>query len=217
MKKLSILLSLGCFIFSVSAWAQPSYLIKIDPVNQTAIDQMRMTGIEIYAKTSNFWLAGASKSDMEILRKAGTAFELLDQEADLGECYLVWSRPNERIEPRLYQIEGRCDVLYAEEYMALVKGNPRKIETLASQGFSIRKIDRKPLPLEPESFLPVLPQYSPLVYDPLIDTIIHKVDPAQLLAWVDDLSGEDTTTIGGEIDTIKTRYSLSPGIFKGAH
>ena len=217
MKKFIVFLSICFFVFFGSAWAQPNYLIKVDQIDQTAVDQIKRTEVEVYAKIADFWLAGASKKDLEFLREEGIAFQILDQDAEIGEYYLVWSKPSEVISTHLQEIKAKSQILVSDQNVAVVKGVPKKIEELASSGFSLEKIHKKPLPLGPKSYiLSYLQSLSP-EYDPLIDSIVNKVDQAQLLSWVDDLTGEDTVLIGGVEDSIKTRYSWSDGVFKAAH
>lgn len=217
MKKLLIFLSVCFFVFSGSAWAQPNYLIRIDRIDQPTIDQIKKTEIEVYAKTANFWIAGASERDLELLSKERITFQILDQEADVGEYYLVWSKPSEKIQPQLSTIKAKSRILAFDEDFAVVKGNPEKIEKLALSGFSLKRIQKKPLPLESKTYIPsYLESLSP-AYDPFIDSIVNRVEQDMLLSWIDDLSGEDTVLIGGFEDSIKTRYSYSDGVFKAAH
>ncbi|MCK4224297.1 MAG: M20/M25/M40 family metallo-hydrolase [candidate division Zixibacteria bacterium] len=217
MKKLLVFLGLCCSVFYVSAWAQPDYLIKIDGINQATMDQIKNTEIEVYAKTADFWVGGAGKEDLEFLTKQRVIFQILDQEADMGEYYLVWTKPSGAIRSQLQKVKDRSRLLFTDEDVAVVGGNPKKIEELASLGFRLRKIHKRPLPLEPKTYIPsYLESLSP-EYDPLIDSIVNKVNPAQLLSWVDELTGEDIVLIGGVEDSIKTRYSWSDGVFKAAY
>jgi photosystem II stability/assembly factor-like uncharacterized protein len=217
MKKFIVFLSIDLFVFYGSAWAQPNYLIKVDQIDQIAVDQIKRTEIEVYAKTADFWVAGASKKDLEFLRERGIAFQTLDQDADIGEYYLVWSKPSEVISTHLQEIKAKSQILVSDQKVAVVKGVPKKIEELTSSGFSLEKIHKKPLPLEPRTDITSYLEFLSPEYDPLIDSIINKVDQAQLLSWVDDLTGEDTVLIGGIEDSIKTRYSWSDGVSKAAH
>jgi photosystem II stability/assembly factor-like uncharacterized protein len=217
MKKLVVFFSICFFVFCGSARAQANYLVRFDQINQPTIDQIKHTTIEVYAKTPDFWIAGASEKDLEFLREKAVAFQILDQDADIGEYYLVWSKPSEAITAHMQKIKAESQVLVSDQNVAVVKGDPKKIEELTSLGFSLTKIHKKPLPLESKTYLPAyLESFSP-EYDPLIDSIVNRVNQAQLLSWVDDLTGEDTVLIGGIEDSIKTRYSWSDGVFKAAH
>ena len=217
MKKFVVLLSICFFVFSGSAWAQPNYLIRIDQINQPTIDQIKHTAIEVYAKTADFWIAGANEKDLELLREEGIAFRILDQDANIGGYYLVWSKPPVTIASHLQEIEAKSQILVSDKNVAVVKGDPRKIEELACLGFSLTKIHKRPLPLESRTHIPEYLESLFPEYDPLVDSIVNKVDQAQLFSWVDDLTGEDTVLIGGIEDSIKTRYSWSDGVFKAAH
>jgi photosystem II stability/assembly factor-like uncharacterized protein len=217
LKKLLVLLALSCFAFSTSAWNHSDYLIKIDGIDQGTVDCIRNSNIQVYTKTGDFWLAGASKEDLESLIKEKRAFKILDQEANIGEHYLIWARPSERIQSRLQEVEAKSHVLFADENVAVVKGKSKRIEELASLGFSLKKIHRKPLPLGSEEHVcRYLESLSP-EYDPLIDSIVSRVDQSQLFSWVDGLTGEEAVLIGGAEDSIKTRYSWSDEIFKAAY
>ncbi|NIN01795.1 MAG: M20/M25/M40 family metallo-hydrolase [candidate division Zixibacteria bacterium] len=216
MNRFAIFCAICLLTFSGSALAQPSYLIRIDQVNKMTIQQIERTEIEVYAKTADFWIAGAHQEDLKFLAKSQISFQVLDQEADIGEHYLVWSKPSEEIKPYVPEIDSVSRILVTEGDMAVVKGNPRKIEELASLGLSLRRIQKQPLPVEPTTYVSSYLESLSRAYDPMIDSIVNRVDQAQLLSWIDDLSGEDTVLIGGIEDSIKTRYSYSEGIFKAA-
>ena len=217
MKKLIIFFSICFFAFYGLVTAKPNHLIRIDQINQPTIDQIKHTAIEVYAKTANFWIAGASEEDLEFLREEAVAFQMLDQDADIGEHYLVWSEPSGTIAVHLQKVKAKSEILASDQNVAVVKGYPRKIEELASSGFGLAKIRKQPLPLESIAYIPAYLESLSPEYDPLIDSIVNKVDQTQLFSWVDDLTGEDTVLIGGIEDSIKTRYSYSDGVFKAAH
>jgi photosystem II stability/assembly factor-like uncharacterized protein len=216
MKKLAIFCGICLLVCSGSALAQPNYLIRIDQTDRMTIEQIEGTEIQVYAKTADFWIAGANQQDLEFLAKNGISFQVLDQEADIADHYLIWSKPSEEIRPYVPGINAVSRILATRGDMAVVKGNPRKIEKLASLGLSLRKIQKRPLPLESKTYIPSYLESLSRAYDPIIDSIVNKVNQAQLLVWIDDLSGEDTVLIGGIEDSIKTRYSYSEGIFKAA-
>lgn len=216
MKKLSILLGICLLLLSAPAWGQSNYLIRIDGINQAVIDQIKGTAIEVYAKASDFWIAGAGKNEIELLKERGIPFQIVDEEAHLGEHYFVLPRPGETIRARLPEIEAKSRILMTELGMALVKGDPRQIEELAASGFALRRIQKEPLPLEPAASIPSYLESLSRVYNPLIDSIVNKVDQDQLLSLIDDFTGEDTVLIGGMEDSIKTRYSWSQDVPKAA-
>jgi photosystem II stability/assembly factor-like uncharacterized protein len=216
LKNLPALLGLCFCLSSLSAWAQPGCLIKIDGINQAKVDQMKNTRIEVYAKTASFWVAGGNREDLLLLTEQRIAFQILDQGPYIGEHYLISAEPPQKISLQLENIRARSQVLFAGEDIALVKGNSKKIEELTSFGLELRKIYLKPLPLESTAPLPFYLQSLSPEHDPLIQRIVNQVDQAQLFSWVDELTGEDAVVIGGVEDSIKTRHSWSEGVFKAA-
>lgn len=217
MKNLLALLGLCCCLLSLSAWAQPGYLIKIDEVNQATVDQIKNTGIEVYAKTAGFWVAGASREDLRLLTRQRMTFQILDEEGVTGEYYLISAEPPEKISLQVEKIKAKSQLLFADEDIAVVKGNPTNIEKLTFSGFGLRKIHLKSLPLQSTAPIPFYLESLSPEHDPLIQRIVNQVDQAQLFSWVDELTGEDAVSIGGVEDSIKTRYSWSDGVFKAAH
>jgi photosystem II stability/assembly factor-like uncharacterized protein len=216
MKKVLILCAISFSMLSGTVWAQPDYLIRIDQIEPSVLDLLKSTKIEVYAKATEFWVAGADQQDLELLTEDGISFQVLDREADIGEHYLIRSEPSEEIGRYVREISAVSRILATEGDLAVVKGRPRKIEELASLGLSLRRIQKRPLPLEPTTYVPSYLEWLSRAYDPMIDSIVSRVDRTQLLSLIDDLSGEDTVSIGGIEDSIKTRYSYSQGIFKAA-
>ena len=192
MKRLVVLFAvLGLFFFSNLAFGQQNYLIKIDVKTQQDIDKIKGTDIKVYAKTQNFFVAEANEENLNWLKTSGISYGVLDEELEVYDYYLVYPRPGQNISSQLQQIKAKSSVLVSEDNVALVKGNPRKIQELASQGFNLKRIQKTPLPLEVNPFTENYLQSLSPVYDPLIDSIIHKVNQAQALSWIDDLSGEN--------------------------
>lgn len=217
MRSLLVFLGLCCCLPPVSAWAEHGCLIKIDGVDQATVDRISNTGIEVYAKTEDFWVAGANAEDLSLLGKQGVAFQILDHEKDIGEYYLITAEPPRKLGSLLESVEARCQLLFADEDIALVKGNSERIEELTSFGSELRKIHLRPLPLKSKHPIPFYLQSLSPEHDPLIQRIVDQVDQAQLFFWADELTGEDTVTIGGVEDSIQTRYSWSDGVFKAAY
>jgi len=217
MKRILPPLIVFLFIFSTLVGAQPNYLIRVDQIDQPTIDKLKSIGTDVYAKLADFWLAGANQKDLELLKREGVSFRILDKEAEVGEFYLIWSKPSEKIIPQLSKIRAEYRVLTADQDVALIKGAPERIEKLATLGYNLRKIQKAPLPFESRTYIPSYLESLLAGYDPLIAEIVNKVDQEKLLTWIDDLSGEDTVTVGGVEDLIKTRYTYTAGVYKAAH
>jgi len=217
LKNLLALIGLCCCLLSVSAQVERDYLVKIDGVNRAILDQVASTGIEVYAKAEGFWVAGANNEDLRLLTEQRIAFQILDQEAGIGEYYLISARPPRQLGLQLEKVKARSRILFDDEGIALVKGNSESIEELTAFGLELRKMRLRPLPLESAPPIPFYLESLSPEHDPLIQGIVDQVDQAQLFSWVDKLTGEDTVTIGGVGDSIKTRYSWSDGVFRAAY
>lgn len=209
-----VLVLLGLLCFAVTVMAEDIFLTKIDIKSQEDVRTLAASGINVYAKTSAFYLAETSKEHRDLLTQRGASFQTLDAEPMPGLYYFVYAKGKEDIEPYLRQIETKADVLTWEDNWALIKGNKFNIEKLPLEGFSIRKIFHQPLPLKTEKETPSL--LEPLIptYHPLVDSMVSKVTTEEIIGWVNHLSGEDTVDIGGSDYRIATRYTYTEGCSK---
>ena len=206
-KALFVLLLLA--LFFAQGVAQESYLIKVSAFTPEKIGILSSSGIKAYAKTADYYLAEATSQNLEYLKSLGISYEILDNEPEYSLYFFVYAKPGEDISKYLTQIKEKATVLEAKGEKAIVKGNPRRIEELTSFGLELRLIKKRPLPLKPEAELPLVSRGKALVYNPLIDEIIQKVTTSELAGWDSSLSGEHPVTIGGNADTLLTRYTYT--------
>ena len=206
------------FVFGLvsSGAAQESFLIKVSAFTPEEINLLSNSGIKAYAKTADYYLAEATSQNLDYLRSSGISFEILDSEPEFALYYFVYAKPGEEISKYLNQIKEKATVLDAKGDKAIVKGHPRRIEELTSLGLELRLIKRKPLPLKSETELPLVSRGKVLAYDPLIAEIIGKVTTSELAGWDSSLSGEHPVTIGGNPDTLLTRYTYTDKCDKAA-
>jgi photosystem II stability/assembly factor-like uncharacterized protein len=197
------------FGFISQGYAQESYLIKVSPVTPEKIKLLSNSGIKVYAKAPNFYLAEASAKDLEFLKDSGLSYKILDTEPGFSLYYFVWAKPGGSISKHLTKIKEKAMILEVQGERALIKGDPRRIEELTASGLSIKLIRKKPLPIKPEEEFPFLVKRRTLAYDPLINEIMQKVTTSELYEWVADLSGEYSVTIGGSADTLITRNTYT--------
>lgn len=192
-----------------SGAAQENFLIKVSAFTPEEIGILSSSGIKAYAKTADFYLAEATSQNLDYLKSSGISYEILDNEPEYSLYFFVYAKPGENISKYLTQIKEKAIVLEAKGERAIIKGHPRRIEELTSLGLSIKLIKKKPLPLVQEKEIPVLLKGKVLAYDPLIDTIINRITMAELAGWDSALSGEHPVTIGGNLDTLLTRYTFT--------
>ena len=128
-----VLILLGLLYFTIPVMAEDMYLTRIDIKSQEDVNTLAISGINVYAKTSIFYLAKTSKEHRDLLTEKGASFQILDAEPMPGMYYFVYAKGNEDIEPYLSQIETKADVLTWENNWALIKGNKFNIEKLPSR------------------------------------------------------------------------------------
>jgi len=210
----SVLVLLAALSFATGVMAQGTFFAKIDITSPEEINTLAKSGIQVYAKTSQFYLGQLNQDDMDALEKQGMGFQVLDDEPMPGLYYFVYARGNEDIEPHLAQIETKAEVLTWEGSWALVKGSKFNIEQLPAMGFSIRKIFHELLPVRVEKETPLAVKAMVPTYHPLVATMVSRVTAEETIGWVSRLSGEETVDIGGSDYVIATRYSYSEGVQK---
>ncbi|MDP3025110.1 MAG: M20/M25/M40 family metallo-hydrolase [candidate division Zixibacteria bacterium] len=208
-KVLSFLVAVILFCFVSQGLAQESFLIKVSAFTPEEIGILSSSGIKAYAKTADFYLAEATSQNLDYLKSSGISYEILDNEPEYSLYFFVYAKPGENISKYLTQIKEKAIVLEAKGERAIIKGHPRRIEELTSFGLELRLIKKKPLPLKPETELPFVSRGKVLAYDPLIAEIIQKVTTSELAGWDSSLSGEHPVTIGGNPDTLLTRYTFT--------
>jgi photosystem II stability/assembly factor-like uncharacterized protein len=215
-KKAILFLFTLFLLFSISKGkAQEGFLIKISSITSEKIEYLRDSGILVYAKTADFYLAEATNQNLDYLKTMGISYKILDDVPEFSLYFFVWARGNKNINEYLDKIREKAILLDAEGQRAIIKGHPKKIEELSSFGLSTKLIKRKPLPLEKTELLPTF-EKAATTFSPIIDTVIQKVTTSELYNWVDSLSGEHPVTIGGSPCTIATRYTYANGNDKAA-
>ena len=202
-----VLLTLVLFVVSESVGQE--ILIKISILGKENIEVLSVSNLKIVAKGGDYFLAQVNQPDLQNLSGQGIVYQVLDENPEPGVYYQIWCRPDEKIDKYAKEIEARALLLDTDGSAGIIRGDPRKIEELTSQGLSLRLIPRTPLLLEPKVLIqiPKLTSFS----SPVVDTIVDRVTSSELTGYVADLSGENSVIIGGSPYTINTRYSYTPG------
>jgi len=208
-KCLLVFVLLTLFGFISQGTAQERFLVKVSPATPEETKLLSGSGVIAYAKTADFYLAEATKENLDYLENLGISYQVLDDEPEFSLYYFVWAKPGEDVSKYLDKIKEKATVLEAEGERAIIKGHPRRIEELTSYGLSLKLIKKRPLPIKPEDELPDLLKVKVPAYDPLIDEIIQQVTTSKLTDYVADLSGENEVLIGGLPETLLTRYTFT--------
>lgn len=208
-KSFVIFLLLGLLSIASQGVAQESFLVKVSPITTEGIKLLAGSGVNVYAKTADYYLAEASSENLEYLENHGISFMVLDDKPDYSLYFFVWTKPGGNISKYLDEIKEKATVLEAGGDRAIVKGHPRRIQDLTSLGLRIKLIRKRPLPLAQETEIPARSKGKVPSYNHIINSIIHKVNTNELYNWVAGLSGEYPVTIGGVLDTLFTRYTFT--------
>lgn len=208
-KVLSFLVTVILFCFVSQGVAQESFLIKVSAFTTEEINLLSSSGVKAYAKTADYYLAEATSQNLDYLKSSGISYEILDNEPEYSLYYFVYAKPGEDISRYLDQIKEKATILEAKGEKVIIKGHPRRIEELTSFGLELRLIKKRALPLKPETQIPLIFRGKGIAYDPLIASIIQKVTTSELAGWDSSLSGEHPVTIGGNADTLLTRYTYT--------
>ncbi|MDW7679277.1 MAG: M28 family peptidase, partial [bacterium] len=152
------------------------------------------SNIDLFYHEDNFWLFEIEKTELKSLDKLGLQYQIIDAAGWSGEYYLL--TPPER-----KALPGPLEVgiqLYSKEDRTIVKISPSEEASLLQSGFKLMKISNTPKPIPPQSPPPL--KLSVEQPDPVILSIIDKVSPDSLRAFVERLQN------------FRTRYTYSDSI-----
>lgn len=142
-----------------------------------------------WSKTEDKIYLGGGARELDWLSNRAISFKPIpfdDEELSLFLCYGDFDRIN--VEPGIIIDEGKGYIL-----------STNSIE----QAIFYRKLQLQIIPfIERE-----LPLNIELVYNPYIDSLIDLVNQDTIVDYLSRLSGALPVTIGGQLDTINTRYS----------
>ncbi|MCK6621651.1 MAG: M28 family peptidase [Calditrichaceae bacterium] len=211
MKKFSaflfvVFLTGGIFLPS-SALSQ--YLIQLSPADLPAADGFPMFWQEIRQEA-----AFAVVPDVEALNRAGIPFQVLDQDVEAGAFYWLESRFRFPLQTEELNALSYCKLLWSDSHTALARAQSGAFLKNLPGGYTVQRIyfrqsRQRPTP---SPAMPVPAQTAGAAS--FIQDILDSVNIAQIYSTVEHLSGEEPYWINGQWDSMMTRYSNSPQIFK---
>lgn len=190
------------------------YLAKVEFKSTDDLQKIINSNFNSFSKGTGFVIGEADLNILGLLKNAGLTYSILDKDPQSHNYYFIWYRGNEPLTKALEWIKSKSRVLFQEDRMFLVEGNPKEIEELPGFQMSLQKLFQKPLVLE----LPSREEkvYKAPAYSPVIANMISKVKTEDILGYVKDLSGERFVIIGGVPDSIPTRYTGTEGNYKAS-
>lgn len=180
------------------------YLIVADPGAQPSLETVTVKWQEV--------LRGqlfAVLPEVQPLTAAGVNLTVLDDDVETGKFYLVEPKGSRALLPAALEALEGCQVLWNDHTTALVRGRLDLPQQAAGQ-FSLRRLWFRPLPPAPENPAPSLPRGAASIIQAIVDSV--SIDRIYLTE--EHLSGETPFLVNGEPDSIMTRYSNSPEIYK---
>src|SRR3989304_7360185 len=148
MKKVVVCLFL--FLFTGLVFARENsisrgerYLAKVEFKSAEDLRIIITSNFNSYSKGESFVLGEAELSTLKELKNEGLTYFILDRNPQLHDYYFVWYRGKESLTKALEWIKSKGRVLYQEERMFLVEGNPKEVEELPSYQMSLQKLSKK--------------------------------------------------------------------------
>lgn len=184
------------------------YLLRVDAGALSSADNLTLMWQESY-NGSAFALAASLRP----LNQAGIAYQILDDDIETGMFYWVELQfPGYLQAEEIRGIAG-CSLLWNDERRALVRAKPAFLEDLPANYFAWRIHFRSAGRLSANERAPRVPDL-PTSPASLIQDILDSVSIAQIYQYERHLSGEEPYWINGQLDSMQTRYSYSPQIYK---
>jgi len=188
-----------------------NYLVKVGIDHQFRLGRLEGTGFRLLAKDLDFVLGEIRGAELDNLRDAGADFEVLDEDPERGNYYLVYPAEGD-LNSKLQLFLKSIRILDVENDVAVVKASPAAAESLTLHGLFIRKVGRETLPFR-SRHTPLLKPVK-VTTNPVIEEIISQVTEFSVANFDSGLSGEFEVSIGGEPYTLLTRYSPTEGCLK---
>jgi hypothetical protein len=144
------------------------------------------------------------------LAKSTWSYEILSSDARAEEYVLAAPRSPEAITAAA----NRYSLLLDDGIRWLLRATPSEVEALAELGFAIQKLSQDPILWQPANG--TLATYAdrrkglePFSPDVRIGDMISRVQPADLLALLRRVSGEEAVVTGGDTYPLATRHTGS--------
>lgn len=208
---LFVLLLAGGIFLPSSVLSQ--YLIQLSPADLSAAEGLPMFWQEIRQQS-----AFAVVPEVGALNRAGIPYQVLDQDVEAGAFYWLESRFRFPLRTEELNALPHCKLLWSDSQTALVRAQSGTFLKNLPGDYTVQRIyfrqNRKQPTLSPAmpADLSVAAQSARAAS--FIQDILDSVSIAQIYATEEHLSGEEPYWINGQLDSMMTRYSNSPQIFK---
>lgn len=208
---LFVLFLTGGIFLPPSALSQ--YLIQLSPADLPAAD-----GLPVFWQETRQEAAFAVLPEVAALNRAGISFQILDGDVEAGAFY--WLESRFRLPLRTEELNAlfHCSLLWSDSQTALVRAQSGAFLKNLPGGYTVQRIYFRQSPRRQSSSsampgdLSVPAQTAGAAS--FIQDILDSVNIGQIYYTMEHLSGEEPYWINGQLDSMMTRYSNSPQIFK---
>ncbi len=161
-------------------------LLQADQVVQARLQVL--TGLRVYHRFPDFFLAGADYKAVAQLNRAGLAANIIDDHPWSESYAVVGTHPGNRNQ-RTYS-GLHCRIMYASPDFDIIKAEAKVFDRLRALGFTCVEIERQEIPVETHStHLPTSAFDRP---NDLIADIIANVSDSILRATIQGLGNQGT-------------------------
>jgi photosystem II stability/assembly factor-like uncharacterized protein len=196
----------------LAAQGGPAYLIELDlrAMDQTALRSLEEAGgehLSLAGRTAGTAFLHASGADLDLLSGLGIDYGLVARENIYRDYYIIDAAPG--AEDAIEQ--SGAEVLLDRGTFYLVSVDPDaafSIHQLGSKTRLVPAYEPAVLLRLSERALGEFPvEAAAFTYSPAVQSMVDEVSQTRLYNRLRELSGETSTTVGGENYTILTRYS----------
>ncbi len=178
---------------ALSASAEDSFIIVVSNHPDADLNLLQAYSGRTWGKTADKVYLSGGMEEIGWLKEHGIEFKLIEYDDDRSSLYIWYNIPRDRW-------PSDMDILDQGEGYILAARPP-------SGMIEYRRLRLRSLPyVQRERQGNML-----LEYDPAVDALIGAVSQDTVIDFLSRLSGASPIEINGEVDTIHTRYSGTPG------
>ncbi len=202
------MLALIMLLLSIASHGYSQYLIRTDANEYLSWTEDKILWSEEYGGSRFLALP-----EIQSVQQAGYSYEVLDSDVETGKFYWLhalavsfdWSEVSRKLE--------NIHLLWNDENRALVRVKNHEFVGELPRSVQAQRIYFRHHPTKPLENFPSLPKTSAGITT-LIQSILDSVSIDQIYEYERHLSGVESFMIYGQWDSISSRHSNNPQIFK---
>lgn len=201
-------IALVTLLISMASNGYSQYLIRTDLNDYQSWNLDKILWSEQY-QGSEFLVV----PEIQPLQQVGYSYDVLDADVETGKFYWLhalslpvdWSEVSRRSE--------NVHLLWNDENRALVRVKRHEFVSELPRTLQAQRIHFRHHPVKPLEYFPATPK-TPAGISNLIQSVLDSVSIDQIYEYERHLSGVESFMIYGQLDSISSRHSNNPQIFK---